>query len=89
MSTPNTQSATPIQQAGRSSRGVPHGLDQSLFWKDVRQAVLFVALFTALGGGVVLFLLLDRPAQAMVAYSALVVWCLVMIVAGLRRGARR
>lgn len=87
-SPPNTQSATPIQQAGRSSRGAPHGLDQSLFWKDVRHGLLFVSLFVAVGGGAVFFLLLPTPAQAMIGYGAVVTLCGAGIVASLRRKAR-
>lgn len=89
MPTPNTPSATPIQQAGRSSRGVPHGtIDQSLFWKDVRQAVLFVAAFVVVGGGAVIFLIQPRHVQAMLVYVLIVTGCVALIAAGLRRKAR-
>lgn len=68
------------------SRTLPVGtLDQSLFWKDVRQALLFVSTIMAIGGGAVFFLTLPRHEQAMLIYGAIVLGCGLLIVAGLRR----
>lgn len=86
---PNTR-ATPDNRREVVSQRLPAGtLDQSLLWKDVRQAFLFIAAFVASGGGAVWFLLLPRPAQAMLIYGAIVTGCLMLILAGLRRKARR
>lgn len=48
MSTPNTPSATPIQQAGRSSRGVPQRTKRTFTMKDVKElAGTILALWLA------------------------------------------
>lgn len=39
MATPNTQSATPIQQAGRSSRGAPHGTRALTEYGEIMQDI--------------------------------------------------
>lgn len=86
MPSPTTQSTTHTNKRERQSCGAPHGtLDQSLLWRDVRQGVLFIVLFVTIGGGAVWFMLLPRPAQAMIVYGACVSGCVALILAGLRR----
>ena len=82
-----TYHPTPARTTGNSQKGerAAPGLDQSLFWKDVRHGLLFVAAFVAIGGGAVFFLTLPRHEQAMLIYGAVVVGCASLIVAGLRR----
>lgn len=81
-----THRATPVNCEEEASQRLSAGsLDQSLFWKDVRQALLFVSLFVAVGGGAVWFLALPRHVQAMLVYGAILAGCLALILAGLRR----
>ena len=54
-------------------------------WKDVRHGLLFVSTIMAIGGGAVFFLLLPRPAQAMLVYGVILAGCGLLIIANLRR----
>ena len=85
MTSPTPCRATDGQQAGGQSRDLPQRIDQSMFWRDVRQAVLFVVTFVVIGGVSVVFLTLPRHEQAMWIYGAVLIGSVSMIVASLRR----
>ena len=86
MPSPTTRRATSANSQEETSQRLLAGtIDQTLFWKDLRQGVLFVVAFVTLGGGAVLFLTMPRHVQGMIIYGAILMGCVLMILAGLRR----
>jgi len=82
---PRRATTTATDQERMSRTPLVRDFDQTMLWKDVRQALLLVSTFVALGGGAVFFLVAPRHVQAMLLYGAVVAGCVLLIVANLRR----
>lgn len=85
MPSPTTQSTTHTNKRERQSCGAPHGIDQTLFWKDLRHLLLFLAVCVVTGVFGVMFLLMSNPERAMTVYLLIVAGCVFLIGAQLRR----
>lgn len=88
MASPTTSrraTTTATDQERMSRTPLVRDFDQTMLWKDVRQGLLFVSLFVAVGCGAVFFLVAPRHVQAMIVYGAVVAGCVLLIVANLRR----
>ena len=88
MTDPTTQSTTHTNKRERQSCGAPHGIDQTLFWKDVRHLILFLAICASIGIGAVMFLLMSNPQRAMMVYVLILAGCVFLIGAQFRRGGK-
>lgn len=75
----HTPSVTSTNKRERVSRHAPHGIDQTLFWKDLRHLILFLAVCVALGVFGVMFLLMSNPERAMTVYLLIVAGCVFLI----------